>query len=564
MKSFSAALQELQKIFKEEKFTTDEHEWLEDLFTELKDNNFSYKIFENWKKVIGTKKFEKIGEKIQRNPFLISAFSEKDVPAIQVKIKKVQRLTIIVIGMTGAGKSTLINLFYIWSIGIMNLKDVKKVLIPTKYFKGIAENNSEMLVTDQTKSQTQKCSVYSFSLVFGEIQYELNFMDTPGLGDVEGIKKDDEHIENILDTISKTPELNSIVLMLNGSEARIHDRIQYVVTKLKGILPNVVQENLIILLSNVKYEPQLDVNVLLKEKISPNRIFYYENAIFQMDIQNKPEATIKNLNLDFKSIKEKLSVFMEESSLMKIQNSESFLDLKHKRDEFKNLITNIQNKIKENIQLKAQVENALLELNDYKDKGNKLNLSKMKPFTQIVDRQKETNYHNTICETCSSNCHENCGLSETTAKGSDVFKGCAAMSGDYCNHCKHHYSSHVHLRKLWVKESETTDVIDPAIAKLISENSNAKAQKELMIKGFNKKLEQIDQNINDFRKNLEETTKKVKELCSDFNYEKELELSFEILKSKKETVQEKEKESLNQLIQMFKHMLNYIFKKNIV
>jgi hypothetical protein len=39
--------------------------------------------------------------------------------------------------------------------------------------------------------------------------------------------------------------------MVNGSEPRISERVEYVIQKLKGILPNILSDNLIIILSNV-------------------------------------------------------------------------------------------------------------------------------------------------------------------------------------------------------------------------------------------------------------------------------------------------------------------------
>lgn len=76
-------------------------------------------------------------------------------------------------------------------------------------------------------------------------------MDTPGLGDTRGIEQDDKNVDNILKTISDTPELNGIVLMMNGTDGRISERVQYVMQRIKGMLPNVIKDNLMILLSNV-------------------------------------------------------------------------------------------------------------------------------------------------------------------------------------------------------------------------------------------------------------------------------------------------------------------------
>jgi len=81
-------------------------------------------------------------------------------------------------------------------------------------------------------------------------------------------------------------------------------------------------------------------------------------------------------------------------------------------------------------------------------KKKKLDMDKFKKMKQTISVQVETSCHNTICVVCDSNCHVECGLDETTVKGSDIFKGCTAMNGnENCNICAHHYTHHVHLRK---------------------------------------------------------------------------------------------------------------------
>jgi predicted GTPase len=51
---------------------------------------------------------------------------------------KTVHLKIMVIGATGAGKSSLINLFYVWSLGIQatELGKLKKALIRTSHLDG--------------------------------------------------------------------------------------------------------------------------------------------------------------------------------------------------------------------------------------------------------------------------------------------------------------------------------------------------------------------------------------------------------------------------------------------
>jgi len=109
-----------------------------------------------------------------------------------------------------------------------------------------------------------------------------------------------------LDTVSKTPELNAIVLMVNGSEPRISYRLQYVITKIIGIIPNVCQDNLIVLLSNVTLKPNLDVPDLLERDIPAKHIFYMNNEIFSIDIQNEEEPTLNQANFIYGELKNKL------------------------------------------------------------------------------------------------------------------------------------------------------------------------------------------------------------------------------------------------------------------
>jgi GTPase SAR1 family protein len=50
----------------------------------------------------------------------------------------VKRVKILILGLSGAGKTSLVNLFYVWSQQwkLDDLKFKDKVLIKTKYFDG--------------------------------------------------------------------------------------------------------------------------------------------------------------------------------------------------------------------------------------------------------------------------------------------------------------------------------------------------------------------------------------------------------------------------------------------
>ena len=170
-------------------------------------------------------------------------------------------LKIMVIGATGAGKSSLINLFYVWSqnVAFSGLNKLKSVLIKTSYLDG--DGSAENLQAGQRESVTSVAKAYHFQLYDKErnINYNLTFLDTPGLGDTRGIEKDEENISTIIDEVVKTENLNAILLMVNGTDPRINTRIKYVLAKLQGILPTVFLQNLFILMSNVDLKPNLKI-----------------------------------------------------------------------------------------------------------------------------------------------------------------------------------------------------------------------------------------------------------------------------------------------------------------
>lgn len=51
--------------------------------------------------------------------------------------------------------------------------------------------------------------------------YEVNILDTPGLGDSRTIHKDDEHLQKIItkivETVQNTISYSSVVFFINGS-----------------------------------------------------------------------------------------------------------------------------------------------------------------------------------------------------------------------------------------------------------------------------------------------------------------------------------------------------------
>lgn len=112
----------------------------------------------------------------------------------------------------------------------------------------------------------------------------MQFIDTPGLGDTRGFDYDDKNVDNILAEIRKNNELGAIVIMINGTDARVDDRIKYLIQKIKGMLPDKIADNMVLLLSNVASISNLN-HENLGLKLKKEQVFYMDNSVFSANIQ---------------------------------------------------------------------------------------------------------------------------------------------------------------------------------------------------------------------------------------------------------------------------------------
>jgi len=132
---------------------------------------------------------------------------------------KAESKTIMLMGATGSGKTTLINSMVNYILGVEWDDPFRFVLIKE-------EGNSSSPV-DQAESQTSKVTAYELHYQVGfRIPFSLIIVDTPGYGDTKGIERDREITDSIEQffkdkkgiQVSKFQKLNHnlIIANLNG------------------------------------------------------------------------------------------------------------------------------------------------------------------------------------------------------------------------------------------------------------------------------------------------------------------------------------------------------------
>ena len=363
---------------------------------------------------------------------------------------KVYRM--LILGETGSGKSTLINTMtnYLRDGSLKNLK----VAIPTMYLKTTEEfKNSEFDVKNNGKSQTKEPIEYKFNID----DEQICILDTPGLCDTEGLEKDNENLEKIVNSAIKIDKLSGIILVMNGTNSRVNNNIKHVLNKFNGFFPDSVMKNIIVVFTCCR-EETCNFKSLDKLGIKPHKVIYMNNSAFSVDPRkynleadqitniewNKSMEMSKNIVNELKSLST-TSTF-EFAQMFKIRNS-----IKSKLHDSKLKIIELQ-KIQDEYQ---QAKNAA-DIH-----GATSEQFKNYTIKKTVEKEvfEETPYHSTICGKCNKVCHSHCGLEEIKNKdNSSAISNCACFrSNNLCQECGCDPSTHYHDRKDLVLKMVTLD-----------------------------------------------------------------------------------------------------------
>uniref|UniRef100_A0A8C4ZW90 AIG1-type G domain-containing protein n=1 Tax=Gadus morhua TaxID=8049 RepID=A0A8C4ZW90_GADMO len=149
--------------------------------------------------------------------------------------------TIMVLGATGAGKSTMVNRMINYILGV--------TWDDTFRFKLVDEGTAK----SQANSQTSEITVYKLNHREGfKIDYSLTIVDTPGFGDTRGIERDRlimSQLEKLLSAKSGISEIDAICFVIQASLARLTTTQKYVFDSVLCIFGKDVAENIRILVT---------------------------------------------------------------------------------------------------------------------------------------------------------------------------------------------------------------------------------------------------------------------------------------------------------------------------
>ncbi|KAK7171233.1 hypothetical protein R3I94_001234 [Phoxinus phoxinus] len=359
--------------------------------------------------------------------------------------KSKKNKVILMVGETGAGKTTMINTMINYLLGVR---------FEDEEFYRITEDEKHQ---DQTQSQTREITVYE--AFAEENSTSLTIIDTPGYGDTEGLKKDDEISEYLTRLFSDEDDgihyIDAVCFVMKASQNRLTGKELYIFHSVLSLLSRDIENNIVFIITHSDgLPPTYTLNGINTAGIPSRRDGRGKPVHFLFNNRQKEERS-KQCDHIYRSAWEMGERSMNEFfKILKEKNRKSVemtLDVLQERRRLEACVSNLKDRISEKeskMKELNQIQEAFRQNRDKIKKCEKFEFTVTKSFKEKVPIVNEWpwNSNATCCSVCQENCHE------WRCWWVNDLSWCEVMINGNCTVCtgKCHYSKHVRENKKYV------------------------------------------------------------------------------------------------------------------
>ncbi|XP_074484200.1 uncharacterized protein LOC141763627 [Sebastes fasciatus] len=398
--------------------------------------------------------------------------------------------TILLVGETGTGKSTLINALVNYAMGVEWEEDV--------WFQIVEEEER-----DQSESQTTDVIVYEiFGFEGKTLPYSLTIIDTPGYGDIRGIEVDaniNQRLFQLFRSSDGVHEINAVGLVLKSSENRLDDRLRYIFNSVMSLFGNDM-ENIVALITHSNgVTPENVLQALEKANIKCAKDEDNEPLHFMFDNCQSKQKTKKNkkaLKTAWDSTKDQMGQFTDYLKETSPQNLKTTVEVLDARTGLAACIQNLRERIELTELKQKEIKQTQEALKNHEEE-----MKSNENFTVEVDepyKDKEPvsggrwwalwlNHGGAVtCNVCKQNCHYPCPLAGSP-------KSCEVIKDGHCTVCtsKCPASDHVKEELIYVNKTRKVKKTLEDVKEKYEENKEGSEKKLSLLETLKKEKEKL-------------------------------------------------------------------------